>query len=107
MHNFMNKNLVRLALNTTRFNFCKDNFVYSIGINEFTFRYMCLILKKCKEKLGLLMPIPFECGEDDTKCIELATWNRRLDTIDGFCGFQISLQHPIHQCKFDINPSST
>jgi hypothetical protein len=30
-----------------------------------------------------------------------------LDTIDGFCGFQISLQHPIHQWKFDINPSST
>jgi hypothetical protein len=93
----MNKNLVGLALNTTRFNFCKEGFVYSIGINEFTFCYMCLILKKCKEKLGLLVPIPFECGEDETKCIELATWNRRLDTIDGFCGFQISLQHPIHQ----------
>jgi hypothetical protein len=50
---------------------------------------MCLIPKKCKEKLGLSMPIPFECEEDETKCIELATWNKRLDTIDGFCGFQI------------------
>jgi hypothetical protein len=36
------------------------------------------------------------------KCIELATWNRRLD---GFCELQISPQHPTHQCKFDINPS--
>jgi hypothetical protein len=42
------------------------------------------------------MPIPFECGKDEMKCIELATWNRRLDTIDGFCGFQISTQHPTH-----------
>jgi hypothetical protein len=106
MHNFMNKNLVGPALNTIRSNFCKEGFIYSIGINEFTFRYMCLILKKCKEKLGLSMPIPFECG-DETKSIKLTTWNRRLDTIDGFCGFQISPQHLIHQCKFTINPSST
>jgi hypothetical protein len=50
---------------------------------------MCLVLKKCKEKLGLLVLIPFECGEDEMKCVELATWNRRLDTIDGFCEFHI------------------
>ncbi len=31
------------------------------------------------------MPMPFECVTNETKCIELATWNRRLDTIDGFC----------------------
>jgi hypothetical protein len=61
-------------------------------------------MKKCKEKLGLSMLIPFECGKDETKCIELATWNRWLDRIDGFCGFQISPQHPTHQCKFDITP---
>jgi hypothetical protein len=50
---------------------------------------MCSVLKKCKENLGLLMLIPFECGEDETKCIELATWNRRLDTIEGFHEFHI------------------
>jgi hypothetical protein len=61
-----------------------EGFVYSISINEFTF---CSVLKKCKEKLGLSVPIPFECGEDQMKCIKLATWNRRLDTIDGFYGF--------------------
>jgi hypothetical protein len=103
----MNKNLVRPTLNISRFNFYKEGFIYSIGINEFLFCYMCLILKKCKNNLGLSMPIPFECGEDETKCIELATWNRRLEMINGFCGFQISHQHPIHQCKFHINPSST
>ncbi len=79
--------MVGLALNTTRSNFHKEGFVYSIGINESTFCYMWLVLKKCKFFLGLSMPIPFECGEDEMKCIELATWNRRLDMIDGFCGF--------------------
>jgi hypothetical protein len=33
-------------------------------------------MKKCKEKLGLLVLTFFECGEDETKCIQLATWNR-------------------------------
>jgi hypothetical protein len=58
VHNFMSKNLVGLALNTTRSNFCKEGLVYSISINEFTFCYMCLIMKKCKGKLGLSMLIP-------------------------------------------------
>jgi hypothetical protein len=87
MHNFISKNLVGPTFNTTRSNFCKECFVYSIGINEFTFRYMCLVLKTCKEKLGLSVSIPFECGKDEMKCIELATRNRRLDMINGFCGF--------------------
>jgi hypothetical protein len=89
MHNFISKKLVGLTLNTTRFNLCKEGFVYSMGIHEYTFRYMCLVLKKCKEKLGLSMPIPFECGEDEMKCVDFATWNRRLDTIDGFFEFHI------------------
>lgn len=52
-------------------------------MNESTFLYMSKVLKSCKDKLGISGPIPFECAEDETKCIELATWNRRLDTIDG------------------------
>jgi hypothetical protein len=42
------------------------------------------------------MPMPFACAKNETKCIELATWNRRLDKIDGFCEFKISAKHPIH-----------
>ncbi len=87
MHNFISKNLVGPTLNTTRSNFCKEGFVCSININEYMFCYMSSILKKCKFFLGLLVSIPFECGENEMKCIELATWNRRLDMIDGFCGF--------------------
>ncbi len=55
-----------------------------MGIHESTFCYMCSILKKCKEKLRLSVPIPFECGKDEMKCVDSATWNRSLDTIDGF-----------------------
>jgi hypothetical protein len=66
-HNFICKNLVGTTLHTIRSNFCKKGFVYSININESTFCYMCSILKKCKEKLGLLVPITFECGKDETK----------------------------------------
>jgi len=40
-HNFISKNLVRLALNITRSNFRKEGFVYSIGINESMFHNMC------------------------------------------------------------------
>jgi hypothetical protein len=77
-HNFISKNLVGLTLNKTRSNFHKEGFVYCIVINEFTF---------CYKKLRLSMPIPFECGKDEMKCIELATWNRRLDMINGSFGF--------------------
>ncbi len=42
------------------------------------------------------MPMPFECVKNEGKCIELATWNKRLDTIDDFFEFKISAEHPIH-----------
>ena len=106
-HNFISKNLLGPALNTTRSNFRKHGFVYSIGVNESTFLYMSKVLKSCKDKLGISGPIQFECAEDETKCIELATWNRRLDTIDGFCGFKISSDHQSHQCMFDMKPSAS
>jgi hypothetical protein len=81
--------------------------IFSLGINESIFMHMVSVLKACKEKLGILVPIPFECAEDETKCIELATWNRRLDTIEGFCGFKVSSEHPTHQCTFDLSPSAS
>ncbi len=51
-HNFINKNLVGSALNTSSSNFRKEGFVYYIGINESMFPYMCSILKKCKKTIG-------------------------------------------------------
>jgi len=57
--------------------------------------------------LELSMPIPFECAKDETKCIELVAWNRRLDTIDGFCGIGILVKHPTHHYAFNINVLST
>jgi hypothetical protein len=65
MYNFISKNLVGPTLNTTTSYFCKEGFVYSISINEYTYCYMCSVLKKCKKKLGLSASIPFECGENE------------------------------------------
>ncbi len=48
-HNFISKNLVGSAFNITTSNFHKEGCVYSIGINESMFHYMCSVLKKCKK----------------------------------------------------------
>ena len=74
-----------------RSNFRENGFMYLIGINESTFVYILQVLKSCKDKLGISRAILFECVEDKIKCVELATWNRRRDSIDGFCGFKILL----------------
>ena len=106
-HNFLSKNVLGPALNTTRSNFRENGFMYSIGINEPTFVYISQVLKSCKDKLGISGAIPFECAEDETKCVELATWNRRGDNIDGFCGFKISSDHQAHECMFAMTPSAS
>ena len=94
-------------LNTTRSNFRENRFMYSIGINESSFVYISQVLKSCKDKLGILGAIPFECAEDKTKCVELATWNRRGDNIDGFCGFNVSSNHHVHECMIGMTPSAS
>jgi hypothetical protein len=71
MHNFISKNLVGSTLNTTRSNFCKENFIYFISISKSMFHYMCSVMKKCKKQLGLSMWIPFECGKDEMKSLNL------------------------------------
>jgi hypothetical protein len=102
-HNFNSKNLVRPTLNSIRSNFCKEGFLYFVGINESPICYIYSILNLKKKKLELSMLIPFECAKDETKCIKLVAWNRRLDIIDGFCGIGILGKHPIHHCTFNIN----
>ena len=106
-HKFLSKNLIEVALKTTKSNFCKKRFIYSIGINEDAFSHMAEILKVCKQKLGILRQIPFECAKDETKYVELATWNRTLDVIDRFCGLKESPQHLIHECSFYLQPSAS
>jgi hypothetical protein len=91
VHYFINKNLVGPMLNTTRFNFCKEGFVYSINNNEFTFHYMCLILKNRRKFLGLSMPIPFEYREDETKLPHrIGGWIRLLGFVDS--KFHLNIQ---------------
>jgi hypothetical protein len=92
------------VLNTTRSNFQKNGFIYPVGINESTFVYMSQMLKSCKDNLGILRAILFECAENETKCVELATWNRKKDYINGFYGFKESSNYQTHECMFDMIP---
>ena len=104
-HNFLSKNVLGPVLNTTRSNFRENGFMYLIGINESSFVCISQVLKSCKDKLGISGAISFECTKDKTKCVELATWNRRGDYIDGFCGFKVSSNHHVHECMIGITPS--
>ena len=104
-HNFFSSNLVGPTLHTNLTSFRSDGFIYVLGLNEEAFKHIASILIKCKKRLGINGPIPFECSEDETKCIQVATWNRRLDTIDGFCGLKGS-EGINHKCSFNSSPSA-
>jgi len=51
-HNFNSKNLVKPALNSIRSNFCKEGFIYFVGINESIICYMYSILRIFFFKIG-------------------------------------------------------
>jgi hypothetical protein len=104
-HNFLSSNLLGPVINTSQKIYKSEGFLYTIGLNEETFIHLSSILTKCKAKLGISGPIPFECSEDETACVALATLNRRNDFIDGFCGIKASLETP-HKCSFDPKPSA-
>jgi hypothetical protein len=52
-HNFVSKNLVGPSLNTTCCNFCKEGFIYSIGINEANFLHIADVLLSVKKSLNI------------------------------------------------------
>jgi hypothetical protein len=49
-HYFMSLNLYGLVLNTTKANFRKEGFMYVIGIQEETFKFIASIFKTLEEK---------------------------------------------------------
>lgn len=85
-HNFVSINFLGPVQNTTLKVFRKTSFHFRGFIDEGGFQYMATVLQKHKERLGIVGVVPVECSEDETSCIELATWNRRTNEVDGFCG---------------------
>jgi hypothetical protein len=105
--NFMSANLLGPSINTTRSEFRRSAFHYVDPMGDSVFLHMGKVFSDWKAKLGITGLIPFEVAEDEAAVIQLPTWNRRNDTIDGFCGLKTA--NPAdHVCNFDlIVPSST
>jgi hypothetical protein len=104
-HNFVSVNLHGPVLNTTRALFRKEAYLYHSGFDESVFPYARDLVSKHLARLGIAPPIPFELSEDETGVIRLATWNRRKDTIDGFCG-ELTANPKDHVCNFTMEPVS-
>lgn len=68
--------------------------------------HLAKVLAEHKARLNIAGPVPFECSEDECASIRLATWNRRCDTIEGFCG-KLLVGEKLHKCSFDCRPSAS
>lgn len=104
-HNFVSVNLHGPVLNTTRALFRKEAYLYHSGFDQAVFAHARGLLVKHLSRLGIASPIPFELSEDETGVIRLATFNRRNDTIDGFCG-ELTANPKDHVCDFAMEPVS-
>jgi hypothetical protein len=103
--NFLRLNLLGPAINTSKSLYRRDALLYVGLLQESTFERVACLLKQIMASKGITGPVPFEVSEDETACIALATWNRRTDCIDGFCGPKATPEVP-HLCSFDCNPSA-
>jgi hypothetical protein len=105
-HNFVSQNLLGPAINTSKALYRRDALVYTRLLLESDFVHLAKLLREIKALKGVEGLIPFECSEDKSACIALATWNRRTDCIVGFCGRKAVDGAP-HTCTFDCNPSAS
>lgn len=100
-HEFVRVNLEGPVLNTTRAVFQKEAFTAYGSLGDEVFKSIHDILVRHKQRLGITGPVPFEVAEDETGVIRLATFNRRTDGIDGFCGTKTANPKE-HFCNFDL-----
>lgn len=100
-HEFVRVNLEGPVLNTTRAVFRKEAFTAYGALGDDVFKSLHDVLLGHKKRLGITGPIPFEVAEDETGVIRLATFNRRTDGIDGFCGSKTGNPKD-HVCSFDL-----
>ena len=101
VHNFLSLNLEGPVLNTSKKLYRQEAFFYTGRIDEHVGPWMQAIYSRVKEELGHTGPVPFELSEDEAKCIPLATWNRRTNELEGFCGLRTENPKD-HKCSFDI-----
>jgi hypothetical protein len=105
-HNFTSANLLGPILNTSLALYRKEAFLYCGVLEEAASEHVANVLAEHKARLGITGPVPIECSEDECASIRIATWNRRLDVIEGFCG-KLAVGDDAHKCTFDCQPSSS
>jgi hypothetical protein len=103
--NFVSANLLGPVLNTSLALYRKEAFLFCGVLEEAAFEHIAGILSEHKARLGIQGPVPIECSEDECAAIRVATWNRRLDVIEGFCG-KLPVDNEQHKCSFDCQPSA-
>jgi hypothetical protein len=100
-HEFVRFNRKGPVLDTSRVVFRKETFTaYGVFGND-VFRSLHDILIGHKKRLGIEGLVPFELAEDETGVIRLATFNRRTDKTDGFCGAKTANPKE-HCCNLDL-----
>jgi hypothetical protein len=100
VHNFLSLNLEGPVLNTSKRLYRQEAFFYTGRIDEHVGLWMQAIYTRVKEELGHTGPVPFELSEDEAKAVPLATWNRRTNELEGFCGLKTEKPKD-HSCNFD------
>jgi hypothetical protein len=103
--NFASINLLGPVLNTSLALYRQQAFHYCGVFDESAFQYIAKVLAEHKFRLQITWPVSIECSEDECASIRLATWNRRLDVIEGFCG-KLPIGNEVHRCFFDCQPSA-
>lgn len=103
VHEFVKTNLVGPSMITSKKAYRSLAFRYDGTLSETNAMRILELIAQVKEERGIEGPVPVEISEDETGVIPMATYNRRLDAIDGFCGTKGN----DHRCSFDCRPSAS
>lgn len=102
VHEFCRSNLLGPSLMTSKAAYRSTAFHYDGTLSIDTFVSVLDLIEQVKREKGIDGPVPMEIAEDETAIIPVATYNRRTDTIDGFCG----PKGEAHRCSFDCKASA-
>lgn len=103
VHEFARVNLLGPSLNTSKKAYRALGIRYDGTLSRETIASVTNIVVGLMEAKGIVGPVPVEISEDETAIIAHPTYNRRWDTIDGFCGGK----GENHVCTFDCRPSAS
>lgn len=98
----MSRNLLGPSLNTSKKLYRAFALRFDGTLNVQSACVVASLLGRVMREKGIVGPVPLEISEDETAVISQATYNRRTDTIDGFCGLKANP----HRCSFQPGPSA-